>query len=154
MKLFALSLEEDAGEWYLDLADNSYATLKDFLDGFREKWGENKEPRHQHAALHNIKKMENETIDKFNTKFRSVVTDLHKYIKPNDASILIYYIESFSSDLRYKLRDKEHADLKAAQILAEKIETNMHSSHKSNILGYTRGNSSHNKEMKGKAVES
>ena len=39
MKLFALSLEKEAGEWYLDLENNSYATLKDFLDGFREKWG-------------------------------------------------------------------------------------------------------------------
>ena len=106
MKLFALSLEEEAAEWYLDLENNSYATLKDFLDGFKEKWGENKEPRHQHASLHNIKKMENETIEEFNTKFRRMVVDLHDDIKPNNASILIYYIESFSCDLRYQLRDK------------------------------------------------
>ena len=57
MKLFALSLEEDAGDWYLDLDDNSYKTLDEFQTGFKEKWGEKKEPRHQLAALHNIKKM-------------------------------------------------------------------------------------------------
>ena len=107
------------------MADNSYATLMDFLDGFREKWGEKKEPRHQLATLHNIKKMENETMDEFNTKFRSLVTDLHKDINPNDASILIYYIEAFTGDLRYQLRDKEPVDLKVSQILVEKIETNM-----------------------------
>ena len=50
---------------------------------------------------------------------------LHKDIKPNDASILIYYIEAFTGDLRYQLRDKEPADLKTAQELAEKIEKNM-----------------------------
>ena len=50
-------------------------------------------------------------------------------------------------------RDKEPANLKAAKILAEKIETNVQSSGKSNIPGYTRGNSSHNKETKGKGVE-
>ena len=56
MKLFALSLTEDAGEWHLELAD-------EFLEGFKKKWGEKKEPRHQLAALHNIKKVENETME-------------------------------------------------------------------------------------------
>ena len=76
MKLFSLSLEDDAAEWYTDLGDDSYKTLNEFLQGFKKKWGEKKEPRHLLAALHNIKKMENETIDEFNTKFRSVVVDL------------------------------------------------------------------------------
>ena len=91
-------------------------------------------------------------MDEFNTKFRHVVADLPKEIKPKDASILIYYIEAFTSDLRYQLRDKELADLKTAQELAEKIERNMQSSCKSNIPGYTRGNTSYNKE-KGKSFE-
>ena len=56
--------------------------------------------------------------------------------------------------MRYQLRDKEPVDLKTSQELAEKIEKNMQSSGKSNIPGYTRGNSSYNKESKGKAVES
>ena len=56
--------------------------------------------------------------------------------------------------MRYQLRDREPADLKTAQELAEKIEKNMQSSGKSNIPGYTRGNTSYNKESKGKVVES
>ena len=64
--------------------------------------------------------MENETMDEFNTKFRRIVSDLHKDIKPNDASILIYYIEAFTGDLRYQLRDKEPIDLKQDQELAKK----------------------------------
>ena len=55
MKLFALSLEDDAVEWYADLGDDSYKTLNEFLEGFKKKWGEKKEPRHLLAALHNIK---------------------------------------------------------------------------------------------------
>ena len=54
--------------------------------------------------------------------------------------------------MRYQLRDKEPTDLKNAQELVEKIEKNMQSSGKSNIPGYTRGNTSYNKE-KGKVVE-
>ena len=85
------------------------------------------------VALYRIKKIENETKDEFNTKFRRVVVGLHDDIKPNNSSILIYYIESVTGDLRYQLRDKEHVDLRAAQIIAEKIETNMQSFGKSNI---------------------
>ena len=114
MKLFALSLEDDAVKWYSDLGDDSYKTLNEFLEGFKKKWGEKKEPRHLLAVLHNIKKMENETFDEFNTKFRRVVVDLPREIKPRDASILISYIESFTGDLRYQLRDKEPTDLKTA----------------------------------------
>ena len=74
-------------------------------------------------------------------------------MKPSDASILISYIKAFTGDLRYQLRVKDPVDLKTAQDLAEKIERNMQSSGKSNIPGYTRGNTSYNKE-KGKSFES
>ena len=90
-------------------------------------------------------------MDEFNTKFRRVVADLPKGIKPKDDSILISYIEAFIGDLRYQLRDKESIDLKTAYELAKKIEKNMQSSGKSDIPGYTRGNTSYNKE-KGKVV--
>ena len=106
------------------------------------------------AALHSIKKMENETMDEFNTKFRRVVVDLPRDIKPKNAYILISYIEAFTCDLRYQLRDKEPDHLKTAQELAKKIEKNMQSSGKYNILGYTRGSTSYNKETQGKFVES
>ena len=120
MKLFALSLEDDVAEWYENLGDDSYKTLNDFLASFKKKWGEKKEPRHFLAALHNIKKMEDETMDEFNTKFGRVVAELPRDIKQSDASILISYIKSFTGDLRYQLRDKDLVDLKTAQDLAKK----------------------------------
>ena len=98
--------------------------------------------------------MENEALEEFNKKFRDLVSDLHKDIKLDSVAILIYYIESFTGDLRYQLRDKEPVDLKQAQDLIEKNEKNMQSSAKSNIPRFTRGNSSYNKESKGKVVES
>jgi hypothetical protein len=35
MKLFVLSLEEDAHEWFSDFADNTFKTIKDLLDAQR-----------------------------------------------------------------------------------------------------------------------
>ena len=84
-----------------NLDDDSYKTLSEFQDGFRRKWREKKEPRHLLGALHSIKKMENETMDEFNTKFRCVVVDLPRDTNTKDASIPISYIEAFIGDLRY-----------------------------------------------------
>jgi hypothetical protein len=64
MKLFALSLEE-ASDWFSSLDDNKYSTIKDLIDGFMERWGDKKEHRHLLAALHSIKKNENETMEEF-----------------------------------------------------------------------------------------
>ena len=95
MKLFVLSLEDDAAEWYGDLDDDSYKTLNEFLEGFKKKWGEKKELRHLLAALHNIKKMENKTIVEFNTKFRRVVVDLPREIS-QDSPPSSYLISKLS----------------------------------------------------------
>jgi hypothetical protein len=42
MKLFVLSLEDIALDWYEDLPDNKFKTLKELTDAFIEKWGERK----------------------------------------------------------------------------------------------------------------
>ena len=61
-------------------------------------------------------------MEEFNKKFRDLVSGLLKHTKPHDAAVLVYYIEAFTRDLRYQLRDKAPADLKQAQELAEKTE--------------------------------
>jgi hypothetical protein len=57
----AATLEEDASDWFSSLDDNKYATINDLIEGFTERWGDKKEHRHLLAALHSIKKNENET---------------------------------------------------------------------------------------------
>ena len=61
MKLFALSLDGRASDWYNNLPDNSFATLEAFKTAFTNRFGEKKEPRNQLDSLTNIKKKENET---------------------------------------------------------------------------------------------
>ena len=76
-------------------------------------------------------------------------------IKPSDTSILIYYTEAFEGEMRYQLRDKEPDNLKKAMEIAEKIDRNMQSAGKSNILGFVRGTTSSSKTQDaiGKTVE-
>ena len=40
MNLFALSTEDGVADWYMDLSDNLYKTLDEFLIVFKEKLGE------------------------------------------------------------------------------------------------------------------
>ena len=59
---------------------------------------------------------------------------MHKDIKPSEASTLIYYIEAFSGDIDYELRDKEPTSLASAQSMAIKIERNMQASRSQTFL--------------------
>jgi hypothetical protein len=152
MKLFVLSLEDDASDWYEDKPDNTFKTLKDLIDVFTEKWGEKRDHRHLLAALNTMKKNENETMDEFNKRFNELVSSMHQDIKPPESAILIYYIEAFSGEMRYQLRDKEPTDLKRAQETAIKIDKNMQASGKSNLPGFTRGSSSKQLDPKEKAT--
>jgi hypothetical protein len=42
MKLFVLSLEKDALDWFSYFVDNNFKTVKDFIDAFTKKWGKRK----------------------------------------------------------------------------------------------------------------
>ena len=62
-------------------------------------------------------------------------------------------MESFDGEIRYQLRDKEPVDLKDAQKKAIKIDKNMQTYGKYNLLGFTRGASSKKIEDKKKKSE-
>ena len=153
MKLFILSLEEDALDWFTEQDDDKLKTLQEILDAFNERWGDRKEACFFFVALHASQKNENETMEEFNKKFNDLVKSIDKKVRPPDDAILIHYMESFDGEIRYQLRDKEPTDLKDAQKKAIKIERNMQASGKSNIPGFTRGTSSRSHEDKKKKPE-
>ena len=95
MKFFTLSLEEDACDMYINLADDSYNSWASFKKGFLEIFGE-KEPHFLLNALHSIKRNENKTMEEFNKKFRDLVARMDDEFKPPNKSILVYYIEEIN----------------------------------------------------------
>ena len=139
MKLFSLSLEEDACDWYINIANDSYNYWDSFRKGFLERFGEKKDPRFLLNALHSIQRNENETMEEFNKKFRDLIASMDDEFKHPDKSILVYFIEALNGEMRYQLRGKEPVDLKVAQTLAIKIDANMKDSGKSNLSSFTRG---------------
>ena len=121
MKLFILSLEEDALDWFLEHDVDIFSNLRGILDAFNERYGDKKEYRHLLAALHASQKMENETMEEFNKRFNDLFKSLDGRIKPPEHAILIHYMDSFDGEIRYELRDKEPSSLKKAQKFAIKI---------------------------------
>ena len=81
-------------------------------------------------------------MEEFNKKFNDLVNSLDKKIRPPNDAILIHYMEYFDGKIRYQLIDKDPTYLKDAQKKAIKIDKNMQTSGKSNILCITRGTSS------------
>ena len=87
MKLFVLSLEEDALDWFTEQDDNKFNTLQEILDGFNERWRDRKEAHFLLVALHASQKNENETMEEFNKKFNDLFKILDKNVIPPDDSI-------------------------------------------------------------------
>ena len=102
MKLFILSLEEDALDWFLEHDDNIFDSLKGIVDAFNERYGNRREDRHLLAALYASQKRENETMEEFNKRFNDLVKNLDKKIKPPKDAILIHYMDSFDGEIRYE----------------------------------------------------
>ena len=101
MNLFALSLEEHVCDWYINLFYDSYNSWDSFKKGFMEIFGEKKDPWFLLNALHSIKRNENEMMEDFNKNFRDLIARVDIKIKPFDKSILVYYIEALSGEMRY-----------------------------------------------------
>lgn len=152
MKLFALSLEDDAAEWFKGLPDNSFNAFSPLSNAFLHKWGERRDNRYLLAALSSAKRNENETIEELNKRLKKIVQRLHADIKPPEAAILIYYFDSFDGELGFQIREKDPQNLKAAQEeSAVKIENNMTASGKTNKPSSSRANTART-EARSRAV--
>ena len=106
MNIFSLSLKEDSCDWYINIDDDSYYAWYSFRKGHMEIFHENKEHRFLLNSLHSIKINENENMEEFSKKFEDLIASMDNELKPLDKSILVYYIEALSGEMRYRLRDK------------------------------------------------
>lgn len=96
MKLFVLSLEEDALKWFTKRPDHSFNSLQALTNAFKDRFGDKREESHLVKALCIIKKKENETVEEFNKRFNGIVKELPQDYKPPDKSLRDFYIDAFN----------------------------------------------------------
>lgn len=162
MKLFVLSLEDEASEWFQDQDNKIFKDLKGIIEAFDYRWGDRKDSYALLSALHSSHKEENENIEDFNKRFNDIIRNLPLNIQPPDASLVIYYIQAFDEDMSYLIRDKEPNDLKDAQNKAIKIDKNMRAATESHVLEFSGGRPSEfdeghidmeNQEIRGNSID-
>ena len=127
------------------MAPSGISTIKDLQEAFMEIWGEWKDNHHLLASLNTIKRNENETIEEFIKRFNDTISSFLATISLPLISILIHFIEAFNKKISYQLRVKDPQDLKAAQTIVIKTNSNMQASWRSNLRGFVRGCASRSK---------
>ena len=98
--------------------------------------------------LFEVKKKENETIHEFNIRFDKLVSNVPQDLRPTAQAILILYLNAFEGWFGgLNIKEKIPNDLKTAQNWAKKVEANISSMGKKNVLDMYAPSSSHSDPM-------
>ena len=73
LKLFVLSLEDDAIDWFTSLTNKSINTSKECQRVFLMQWEERKDDIFLLVVLNGVKRNENEIIIELNARFDKIV---------------------------------------------------------------------------------
>jgi len=136
MKLFVLSLEDNALDRFHDKANNAFDSLRTLTNAFKDKFGDKTEGKYLVKDLNTIKKKENEMVEEFNQRFNGLLKDMTQDYKPLDKTMLEQFLEAFNDDTQYEIRCAKPVTLVAAQNRAEELEKDRKASAKSKVLGF------------------
>lgn len=75
MKLFVLSLENDALQWFQNKPDNAFDSSQALTNAFKNILRDKREGKYLGKELNSIKKRENEIIEEFNQRFNGILKD-------------------------------------------------------------------------------
>lgn len=67
MRLFVLSLEDNALDQFHEKADIAFGSLRALADAFKDRFGDKREGKYLVEELNTIKKRENEIVEEFKT---------------------------------------------------------------------------------------
>jgi hypothetical protein len=95
MKFLETSLIVDSQRWFYGLPDNHLTTYEDFSKLFKSIWSLNKDSGMLITQFNQIKKMENETVSEFDTKFDKLHSQIHQYLRPTAVVVCLLYVNAF-----------------------------------------------------------
>ena len=73
MKLFILTFEQDAMEWFTEKPNNSFNTFESIIVSFKGKFSDKRVDKHLVRDINVIEQKENETVKKFNQRFKGII---------------------------------------------------------------------------------
>ena len=89
IKLFVQSLTEDSREWLKKLLELSIIEWKDIEYYFKEQYGEKQNLIYILGEFNNIKRLHNESVTDFNTRFQKRMYKLMQAMQVDDKECMI-----------------------------------------------------------------
>ena len=95
MRLFALSLTEEALDWFKGLPNNHITSYDAFSNLFKRRWSRKEYGGRLGTQFNQIKKNKNETIKEFISIFDRLYNQIPTDYRPTTLSICLLYMNAF-----------------------------------------------------------
>jgi hypothetical protein len=107
MKLFTSSLTEEALDWFKGFPDNHITSYDVFSNLLKSRWSRKANGGTLGTQFNRIKKKENETVKKFNTRFDRLYNQIPTEFYPTASSVCLLYMNAFEGQFCFNLKDKK-----------------------------------------------
>lgn len=124
MRLFMMSLTEEARDWFNGLPNASINSIANFQNQFLEQYGNQCAPEFSLHELISIQKYQNELVYDFNQRFSKLYNKIPQGSKLTDLADLSIYFKAFDPKIGYELKKRCPRSLTKAQKTTLIIENN------------------------------
>jgi len=124
MKLFSVTLHDYARRWYDGLPNASITCMDQLEEVFHRRWN----PNMLLQRLMHIKKVENEAVREFHTRFQKLSRQLPTTHRPGPKFLIFLYVRAFSGQSKFMLDKKSPRSIQEAYDMATEVEANISSS--------------------------
>jgi len=125
MRLFAKTLAGDVRKWFRTLPANSIDNLDMFYQQFLNRWEKKKNPLHILSEYENIRRVPNETVQGYCTRFNNIYNAIPVNLRPPPDLALIKFPNGFETDMANQLRERNPPTLEELQSVAISVESNL-----------------------------
>jgi hypothetical protein len=125
IRLFSLSLQDRAKEWFKSLSAASISNFHQFVEVFLGKWEIKRNIFLILEEYDHLKRQPGETVQHFSARFNQVYNSMPADIKPPPGLALLHYPDAFDLEMAFQLRERNTTTLKEMQDSAISVEANL-----------------------------
>jgi hypothetical protein len=125
IRLFSLSLQDRAKEWFKSLSAASISNFHQFVEVFLGKWEIKRNIFLILEEYDHLKRHPGETVQHFSARFNQVYNSMPVDIRPPPGLALLHYPDAFDPEMEFQLRERNTTTLKEMQDSAINVEANL-----------------------------
>jgi hypothetical protein len=125
IRIFSLSLQGKAKEWFKNLPAASIGDFHQFVKVFLDKWVIKRNLFLILEEYDHLKRQPGETVQHFSARFNQVYHSMPDDIKPPPGLALLHYPYAFDPKMEFQLRERNTTTLEEMQNNAIDVEANL-----------------------------